>query len=335
MTKSSSSRITKETLANADWYQIACKIRHQNRELKAQIIELEELTSRQKQEIDEQRIELEKQDNLFQQQEQKINSLNTELNSQLNQVESTNQGDEKQQLFIESLSQELQQVQQQAARLERECSYLQDKYNQQEHLLKQKQKENRELQIRLQRQQRYNLQYKSALDKYLQSNQDHSSTSEKNVSNQSENTTIKPWNKGQYQDKLEQDLDKIAPRVVTDLAETLVESETQIQGNITEEIPELIYEENDQTTEAKIDDLMGEILPKMEQINSQISQSQITNKNLNLPIIKAMNKQKVDSGKTSSDPNSKYINNDQANNKKNKGSHKFLRLPRFGKKKQE
>ncbi len=335
MTKSSSSQITKETLANADWYQIACKIRHQNRELKAQISELEELTSRQKQEIDEQRIELEKQDNLFQQQEQKINNLNTELNSQLNQVESTNQGDEKQQLLIESLSQELQQVQQQAARLERECSYLQDKYNQQEHLLKQKEKENIELQIRLQRQQRYNLQYKSALDQYLQSNPDNSPVSEENLSNQSENPIIKPWNQGLDQDKLEHNLGKIVPKMPKDSEETVVELETQIQGNITEEIPELIYEENDQTNEAKIDDLMGEIMPKMEQINSQISQSQITNKNLNLPIIKAMNKQKVDSGKTSSDPDSKYTNNDQANNKKNKGSHKFLRLPRFGKKKQQ
>jgi hypothetical protein len=318
--------MTKKTLANLDWYKIACKIRHQNRELKAQISELEQLLSQQKRQINEQIVAREQQDTLIQQQQYQIDSLNAELSQQSSQVELNHHGEEQQQLLMGTLRQELQEVQQQAARLERECSFLQDKYNQQEHLLRQKEQENRQLQVRLQRQQRYNLQYKAALDQYLQSNIDENITPPQNVSLQSESATIKPWN--QEQEQLELNSDKSMLQSLTNLEGTLIQSETQIQETINQDIPELIYEDHSNSdTAAKIDKLIEAIDRERERIMTQPHLSQFPQKKLNLPKIQSQESKAVNSEARELNHHSQSINNNNQNNQK------LLRLPKFGSRK--
>lgn len=322
MTKPPSSRITKETLTNADWYKIACKIRQQNEELKAEISHLKQVLSSQKQKINEQVIALETKDTLIQKKDTIINNLNAEYSKQ----KSNNLDEKQQQLVVENLTQELQKVQEQAAKLERECSFLQDKYNQQEHLLKQKETENKELQIRLQRQQRYNLQYKSALDQYLHSDPNGDEIVQNNLP---EHQTIQPWNSAQNNLEIPKKLQYLAPKISNNLTDILTEKNSKIQINQEDDIPEIIYDDNSSSTEAKIDSLIQEIEQEMESMINKASESDIYKK-LDLPVVNQDDSQSNKTEQNKSNPTTKSdddTNADQQNNNKPK---RFLKLPKFG-----
>lgn len=326
MNKSSDSPINKENLTNVDWYAIACKIRQQNRELKAKIVELEHLLATQNQKINEQFIELEKKDTLIQKQEQKIVTLDHQLKQQIHEIEFHSEGDEEQQLLIDDLTLQLSQSQQQTAKLERECSLLQDQYNQQQHLLKQKDRESRELQVRLQRQQRYNLQYKAALDQYLQSNNYQGLSIQDNLNQSNTHQGIQPWHQTDNNLNIEQNNPQNGPQKKNNLEDTVVNLETKIPGNLDEDIPELIYDQNQGSTETKIDNLIKEIEQEMGKILQQSSQHQTASKKLDLPIISSTNNQSINSDTDNLNLNSQSVHNE--NNQQN--SKKLLRLPKFG-----
>jgi hypothetical protein len=73
----------------------------------------------------------------------------------------------RQQLLIETLSEQLQSSQERIAQLERECALTQQRYNEQSHQLMQEVNTSRELRSRLHRQQQQTLQFKTALEKSL------------------------------------------------------------------------------------------------------------------------------------------------------------------------
>ena len=82
--------------------------------------------------------------------------------------EQVNQIIQRQEVLIETLTEQLQTSQKRIAVIERECALTQQRYSEQEHLVVQTENSCRELRSRLHRQQRHTLQFKAALERYLE-----------------------------------------------------------------------------------------------------------------------------------------------------------------------
>jgi len=98
--------------------------------------------------------------NLLQAQEQ--------ITTLYNQLEFAHQTNQRQQILLETLTDQLEASQERVAQLERETSLLQQRYTEQSQVLAQTEGNCRDLQTRLYRQQRYTLQFKAALEKCLE-----------------------------------------------------------------------------------------------------------------------------------------------------------------------
>ncbi|UBF25522.1 hypothetical protein K9N68_28725 [Kovacikia minuta CCNUW1] len=75
---------------------------------------------------------------------------------------------QRQQILVETLSQQLESSQERIAQLERDCALAQQRYNEQVQQLLQAENTCRDLRMRLHRQQRHTLQFKAALEKCLE-----------------------------------------------------------------------------------------------------------------------------------------------------------------------
>ncbi|ACK65042.1 conserved hypothetical protein [Rippkaea orientalis PCC 8801] len=143
-----------------DWFNLARKLRGQNRELLESIVQLEQALAESQQQLQEQGRQARRNDSITTQQSAQLSVLQEQL-------QASQELSQRQQLEIATLTEQLKTTQTQLAQVERECTLLkqrcQDKGNQL--ILAQKQAE--ELEARLQRQQRYALQYKAALDECL------------------------------------------------------------------------------------------------------------------------------------------------------------------------
>ncbi len=95
----------------------------------------------------------------------RVESENLQL---LHQLESSNQGHQRQQILIDTLNSQLQENQERIAQLERECTLTQQRYHEQTQRLAEAETTCRDLRNRLHRQQRYTLQFKAALEKALE-----------------------------------------------------------------------------------------------------------------------------------------------------------------------
>lgn len=84
------------------------------------------------------------------------------------QLEFVHQTSQRQQILVETLTEQLEASQERVAHLEREAALVQRRYNEQTQLLTQYENNCRDLQSRLHRQQRYTLQFKAALEKSLE-----------------------------------------------------------------------------------------------------------------------------------------------------------------------
>ncbi|NJO49030.1 MAG: hypothetical protein HC840_05620 [Leptolyngbyaceae cyanobacterium RM2_2_4] len=85
-----------------------------------------------------------------------------------NDLEFAQQTNHRQQILLETLTEQLEVSQERVAQLERECALTQQRYSEQTHQLTLSEKTCRDLHVRLQRQQRYTLQFKAALEKCLE-----------------------------------------------------------------------------------------------------------------------------------------------------------------------
>lgn len=104
---------------------------------------------------------------LLNQRQQELNTVQEHNARLLRELELSHQTSQRQQILVETLTEQLETNQQQVAQLERECALLQQRYNEQMTQLAQAEKGCRDLQMRLYRQQRYTLQFKNALEKCL------------------------------------------------------------------------------------------------------------------------------------------------------------------------
>jgi hypothetical protein len=99
---------------------------------------------------------------------QDLSQAQEQLTTLYNQLEFAHQTNQRQQILLETLTDQLEASQERVAQLERETSLLQQRYTEQSQTLAQTEGNCRDLQTRLHRQQRYTLQFKAALEKCLE-----------------------------------------------------------------------------------------------------------------------------------------------------------------------
>ncbi|NJR38221.1 MAG: hypothetical protein HC781_04420 [Leptolyngbyaceae cyanobacterium CSU_1_4] len=99
---------------------------------------------------------------------QNLPKAQEQITTLYNQLEFAHQTHQRQQILLETLTDQLQASQERVAQLERETSLLQQRYTEQSQSLAQTEGNCRDLQTRLCRQQRYTLQFKAALEKCLE-----------------------------------------------------------------------------------------------------------------------------------------------------------------------
>jgi len=150
-----------------DWHKLAHKLREHNRQLLKKIFKLEQEIAEVNNRLGEQIHRSQRTDLLIAQQAEELNCDREEIARLVGELEKSQQEKQSQQSFIENLSHQLKESQEQIAQLERECAFLQENCNKQTQELIVKEEQTQELNSRLHRQQSYTLQYKAALDQYL------------------------------------------------------------------------------------------------------------------------------------------------------------------------
>lgn len=153
---------------DADWFALAQKMRQRNHNLQSEVHHLKEALKQKQEALHLEITRSQQQETQLAQQTEEFNTLHEQLARLFNALESSHQASVRQQILIETLSEQLQSGQERIAQLERECSYTQQRYNEQSHQLLQAANTCRDLRSRLQRQQQQTLQFKAALEKSLE-----------------------------------------------------------------------------------------------------------------------------------------------------------------------
>lgn len=107
-------------------------------------------------------------ESMFTQQTQELADAQDQKRCLFHELETIRQTNTRQQILIETLTDQLENSQERVAQMERECSLTQASYNEQSYQLAQIENTCRELRTRLTRQQRHTLQFKVALEKSLE-----------------------------------------------------------------------------------------------------------------------------------------------------------------------
>ncbi len=212
-------------------------------------------------------------------QNQELSQTQEQLTRLFRELEASHHVAQRQQILIETLSQQMESSQEQVAQLERECAHIQQKYNEQSYTLSISENTCTELRSRLERQQRYSLQLKAALDKCLEvpyqtelaadmGNAPVEAELQYNPQNASARLRlllkpqpIQPWSAS---------LDAIAEDIPSDQTNQTDSSEPAFNLPLTEETPEeistpiewLAQEEPEVTTEAIKDTAPVPVAPK-------------------------------------------------------------------------
>lgn len=153
---------------DADWFALAQKMRQRNRHLHEQVMELRQALKDKQEALHLELMRSRDQETLIVQQAEEMNTVQEQMGRLFHALESSHQAAVRQQILIETLSEQLQSSQERIAQLERECALTQHRYNEQSNQLIQAGNTCRELRDRLARQQRQTLQFKAALEKSLE-----------------------------------------------------------------------------------------------------------------------------------------------------------------------
>ncbi len=155
---------------------LAQRLRQRNQVLQQQVTQLEEALRENEVKLRSQTDHYQQKDairaqevnNILAQQAEEVNQANQHINRLFQELEASHQVAQRQQVLIETLTEEFQNSQERIAQLERDCALTQQRYDEQCHQLQLLQVQNQEIQTRLQRQQRQTLQFKMALEKSLE-----------------------------------------------------------------------------------------------------------------------------------------------------------------------
>jgi hypothetical protein len=153
---------------DADWFALAQKMRQRNRRLHEQVTQMRQALKDKQEELHQELLRSREYEVIIAQQAEEMNTIHEQLARLFHALESSHQAAQRQQILIETLSEQLQSSQERVAQLERECALTQQRYNEQSHQLLQAANTCRELRTRLYRQQQQALQFKTALEKSLE-----------------------------------------------------------------------------------------------------------------------------------------------------------------------
>ena len=153
---------------DADWFALAQKMRQRNHHLHEQVIQLRQALKEKQEALHLELMRVRDREAFITQQAEEMSTLQEQLARLFHALESSHQAAQRQQILIETLSEQLQSSQERVAQLERECALTQQRYNEQSHQLLQSANTCRELRVRLSRQQQQTLQFKVALEKSLE-----------------------------------------------------------------------------------------------------------------------------------------------------------------------
>ncbi|HAC62189.1 MAG TPA: hypothetical protein DCF68_01305 [Cyanothece sp. UBA12306] len=248
-----------------DWFNLARKLRGQNRELLGNIVQLEQALAESQQKLQEQGRQFRRNDSISTQQTAQLANIQAQLHA-------SHEQSQKQQLEIKILTEKLTATKTQLAQVERECTLLKQKCQDKGNLLISTQKQVEELETRLQRQQRYSLQYKAALDECLSKSARRNKTNS-SVTAKNRLTTIKAWSEqpqAKQEIKLSSSNSDPKPSETPANSSETGEKSPALDNNKTleelfslnPEIPEAIREKNPQTEESS----------ESENIESQLSE---------------------------------------------------------------
>ncbi len=163
------------SLVSGDFY---VEVQTQNQELRSQVTELEAALLRSQTSL---RAEIERweavtlaqsdssesSESLLAQQNQALSGSQVRLSQLFVELENSHRMAQRQQILVETLTDQLQSSHEQIAQLERECAAVQQRSSDNFQQLTQSEQVARDLRSRLHRQQRYTLQFKAALEKCL------------------------------------------------------------------------------------------------------------------------------------------------------------------------
>jgi hypothetical protein len=99
---------------------------------------------------------------------EELSSIHQQISQLSQELDSSQKMGHRQQILVETISEQLQSSQERIADLERDCAITQQRYNEQVQLVLQAENVCRDLRMRLHRQQRQALQFKAALEKSLE-----------------------------------------------------------------------------------------------------------------------------------------------------------------------
>ncbi len=153
---------------DADWFALAQKMRQRNHHLHEQVTQLRQALKDKQEALHLELMRVRDREAFITQQAEEMNTLQEQLARLFHALESSHQAGVRQQILIETLSEQLQSSQERVAQLERECALTQQRYNEQSHQLLEAANTCRELRVRLSRQQQQTLQFKVALEKSLE-----------------------------------------------------------------------------------------------------------------------------------------------------------------------
>lgn len=159
---------SQEHSKDADWFALTQKMRQRNRRLLDQLTQLKQTLNEKQEALHSQQTRAQERESLLIEQTEELITVKDQLTRMFQTLESSHQAAQRQQILIETLSEQLQSSQERVAQLERECALTQERYNEQSHQLLQSENTCRELKARLHRQQRQALQFKVALEKSLE-----------------------------------------------------------------------------------------------------------------------------------------------------------------------
>ncbi|MEC4986193.1 MAG: hypothetical protein SAJ37_22495 [Oscillatoria sp. PMC 1068.18] len=153
---------------DADWFAVARKLRQRNRELLKKVSELEQNLAASHEEVQSLSMRNQSAEKAIAKQAAESQTNQEQLARFFRELESAHQVSQRQQILIETLSEQLETSSDRISQLETEYSLLKQAYDDQARHLSQTEAQSDELTARLQRQQRQTLQYKAALDKCLE-----------------------------------------------------------------------------------------------------------------------------------------------------------------------
>lgn len=155
------------TISDEENFALSSKLRQRNRVLIKKVATLEKALADSHEALQAQEMRARGNDNLLAQQAEEFSAAQEQLTRLFRELESSHQTAQRQQILIETLSQQLESAQERINQLEQEYTSLQKRYQEKAKQLLKQEQQNQELRSRLQRQQRRAIQFKAALDKCL------------------------------------------------------------------------------------------------------------------------------------------------------------------------